>query len=55
MQKVHNINRLRNNSFIKPISLHVSTLLGHLQVLTNVLTTFLIDYNASIHVTIRIH
>jgi hypothetical protein len=32
--KLHNFNRLRNNSFIKLISLHVSTPLSHLQVST---------------------
>jgi hypothetical protein len=30
-QKVHNFKRLRDNSFIKLISLQVSTPLGHLQ------------------------
>jgi hypothetical protein len=54
IQKVHNFNHLRNNPFIKLISLHVSTPLGHLQVLT-ILIIYLIDYNASIHVPIHMH
>jgi hypothetical protein len=55
---VHNFSRLRNNLFIIEIPLHVSTLLGNLQVLkvvVNYTSLLLLNYNANFHILSGIH